>query len=99
VKIVVRYYGMLHDIVGRRSEVLTIDGSKSASDLVAEISARHGKSVQDFIFETNGKIRAGLAFAVNGSSIPRSLLSKTTCKEISEFVILPPISGGNSQTS
>jgi MoaD family protein len=94
VKIIVRYYGMLHDLVGKRSEVLSMDGAKTASDIIEEISTKYGRGVQDFIFEGNGRIRSGLAFAVNGNSIPRSMLSKTECREISEFVILPPISGG-----
>jgi molybdopterin converting factor small subunit len=86
---------MLHEIVGKRSEVLKIDDSASAINLVEVISSRHGKKFQDFVFDQNGRIRSGLAFAVNGISIERSMLSKTKCRDISEFVILPPISGGN----
>ena len=97
--IVIRYYGMLHDIVGKRSEVLNIDDSETALALVKIISTRHGKKFQEFVFDQNGRIRSGLAFAVNGVSIPRSMLSKTKCKDISEFVILPPISGGNISCS
>ncbi len=85
---------MLHDIAGKRSEVLTIDSSKSAVDLVRAIVSKNGKRFEDFVFDRNGKLRSGLAFAANGISLERSELRKTKCGEISEFVILPPISGG-----
>ncbi len=89
---------MLHDIVGKRSEIMNIDGSGSALDLVRAISSEHGKEFRDFVFDSKGRIRSGLAFAVNGSSVQKSALSKTKCRDISEFVILPPISGGCSGT-
>jgi MoaD family protein len=89
----IKYFGMLHDIVGKRSEVLSVESSNTAMDLVEILSKRHGARFRDFVFESND-IRPGLAFAINGSSVDRAVLSKTKCKEISEFVILPPISGG-----
>jgi molybdopterin converting factor small subunit len=94
VKIAVRYYGMLHDLVGKRSEILGIDEKETASELVKMITSKHGKKVEDFVFEPNGKLRSGLAFAVNGNSIDTPMLSRIRCGEITEFVILPPISGG-----
>jgi len=93
-KITIRYFGLLHDIVGKRSETFRINGDSSALDLVGKIASKHGKRFQDFVFDSTGNIRSGIAFAINGSSIDRSLLDKTECRDISEFVILPPISGG-----
>lgn len=85
---------MLHDIVGKRSEIVNIDCGESVMNLIRLISSEHGERFQNFIFDEKGKIRPGLAFAVNGNSIEKSKLSKTRCKDVSEFVILPPISGG-----
>ncbi len=85
---------MLHDIAGKRSEVLSIDSSKSAMDLIRTIASRNGKRFQDFVFDADGKILSGLAFAINGVSVQKAALNKTKCGDISEFVILPPISGG-----
>jgi molybdopterin converting factor small subunit len=86
---------MLYDIARKRSEVFSIDSSKSAMDLVRAIVSRNGKRFQDFVYDSDGKIQSGLAFAVNGVSVQKSALNKTKCSEISEFVILPPISGGS----
>jgi len=93
-KIIVRYYGILHDIAGKRSEVFTVDGTKNALELVKLISSAHGEKFLNFVFDANKRIRNGLAFAVDGDSVQRSTLSRIKCKDISEFVILPPISGG-----
>jgi len=93
-KVGVRYFGILHDLVGKRSETLTVGESDTILDLVKLISSKHGKKFEEFVFDSKGKIRPGLAFAINGSSVERSSLGKTECKDVKEFVILPPISGG-----
>jgi len=94
-KVTIRYFGMLRDIVGKRSETLSIDDGSTTMDLLRRISSEHGKRFQDFVFESDGKIRSGLAFAINGISVDRSSITKTACKDVEEFVILPPISGGD----
>lgn len=86
---------MLHDIVGKRSEPWTIDDSENVMNLIRAISSKYGKRFDDFVFDSDRKIRPGLAFAVNGTSIQKSMLTKTKCKNVNEFVILPPISGGS----
>jgi molybdopterin converting factor small subunit len=93
-KILVRYYGMLHDITGKRSESIIVEDSVSALDLVRKISVKNGKKFEEFVYDPDGKLREGLAFAIDGSSVQKSQLAKTKTKDISEFVILPPISGG-----
>jgi molybdopterin converting factor small subunit len=85
---------MLHDITGKRSEVLSIDPTKSAIDLIQRIALKNGKRFEDFVYDDSRKLRSGLAFAVNGVSVEKAALKKTKCRDIAEFVILPPISGG-----
>jgi len=94
-QITLRYFGILREIVGKRIEIISIEDSSTGVDLLNSVSDTHGKKFKDFVFESDGKIRQGLTFAVNGSSIQKSTLSRTRCKNISEFVILPPISGGS----
>lgn len=85
---------MLHDIVGKRSEIIAVEDSDSIKDLIEILSSNHGKQFTDFVFDSNGKVRSDLAFAIDGSSIDRSAVLRRKCKGISEFAILPPISGG-----
>ena len=90
----VRYFGILRETAKRREEKIEIDDAASALDLIELISTKHGQKFRNFVFDNKGKPNEGLAFAVNGFSLERSKLAKTKCKDISEFVILPPISGG-----
>lgn len=85
---------MLHDIVGKRSETLVMEEMDSGLDLVKSMASKNGKKFQDFIFDSEGNILPGLAFAIDGNSVEKSSLVETSCKNIKEFVILPPISGG-----
>ena len=85
---------MLHDLAGKRSEVLSVDPASSAMDLIQRIVLKNGKRFQDFIYDDSGQLRSGLAFAVNGVSVEKAALKRAKCRDIAEFVILPPISGG-----
>ena len=93
-EIKVLYFGILREIVGARQEKLEVEDSKPAIDIVSILAERHGKRFRDFVIDHKGNTRAGLAYAVNGDTIEESDLQKTKCKEVKEFVILPPISGG-----
>lgn len=90
----IRFFGMLKEMIGKREESVQIEDSSSVSDLIVLLSTKHGKKFEDFVFDKKGNLRNGLAFAVNGDSIEESKLASTKCKEVKEFVILPPISGG-----
>ena len=93
-QIKVLYFGMLRELAGKREERVEIEGSSSLSDLVKVISEQHNSKFKSFVFESDGKLREGFAFAVDGSSVSKSRLRQIRCKEVSEFAILPPISGG-----
>ena len=93
-QISVRYFGMLRDIVGKRNETVALPDSSNAVDVINYLSKSHGSKFKEFVFDSDGKIREGITFAVDGSSVQQSSLSKIKCMDISEFVILPPISGG-----
>lgn len=90
----VKFFGMLKEIVGSREETVKVDDSVNAIEIVRALSSKHGKRFGDFVFERNGRLRDGFAYAVNGESVSESALSSIKCNEIQEFVILPPISGG-----
>jgi MoaD family protein len=90
----IRFFGMLREMIGKREESLQIDDSSSVTDLIKLLSSKHGKRFADFVFDQKGNLREGFAFAVNGDSLSESKLSTTKCKDVQEFVILPPISGG-----
>ena len=92
-QISVLFYGPLHDIVGKRKEKVSVQESMTLMDLLEEMKSRYGEKFGRYVF-SNGKLSQSIAFAVDGVSISKSELIRTKCGEVSEFVILPPISGG-----
>ncbi len=92
----IRYFGSLREIVGKRSEKVKIEDSATLEDLLEKLSVIHGPVFRNLVYTSSGKIRESLAFAVDGDAIPSTKLTKTSCREAKEFVILPPISGGSN---
>jgi molybdopterin converting factor small subunit len=90
----VRYFGMLRQITQKREEKFIVPDNSSLQDLVREISSKHGEKLKDLIFDSKGKLRDGFAFAADGYSIEELKLARTKCRDVREFAILPPISGG-----
>ena len=93
-EIVVRYFGILREITGKNQEKISVNGSSTVFELISEMAKRNGNKFKDFVFDSHGKPRKSLAFAINGDSVTYKRLKSRKCHEISEFVILPPISGG-----
>ena len=93
-RVQVRYYGILREIANKKEEKFEIENTSSVLDLIELVSVKNGPRFRNFVYDEKGKLREGLAFAVDGSSLERSLLAKTKSKSVTEFVILPPISGG-----
>jgi MoaD family protein len=92
----VRYFGALRDIVGKREEHVSIADELNISGLVKKLSEIHGKRFAEFVFDPKGKLRQGFAYAINGDSVSETKLRRTKCKDVTEFAVLPPISGGDS---
>ncbi len=93
-KVKIRFFGMLREMVGTREESIQIDDSSSVEDLVKLLSSKHGQRFTDFVFDKKGKLRDGFAYAVNGDSVNESKLFSIKCGGVTEFAILPPVSGG-----
>ncbi len=97
-EVTVRYFGILHELSGKRGEKVKIDDDSSLAVLVSSLSARHGAKFKAFLYGPDGKLSSSLAFAADGDTIPRSKLGSVKCGNVKEFVILPPISGGSKKS-
>ena len=95
-KVVVRYFGILRELVGKRDEKLTIEDSASINELIESVSKIHGDKFSEYVFDSNGRLRKGFVYAINGDTVSEGRLANIKCKEVSEFAILPPISGGST---
>ena len=69
--VLVRYYGILKEFAKKKQEKIEMEDNSSVLDLIKVISARNGEKFRDFVSADNGKMRDGLAFAVDGKSVER----------------------------
>ncbi|MDG6997626.1 MAG: MoaD/ThiS family protein [Nitrososphaerota archaeon] len=90
----VRYFGILRELAGRREESITIEDTANVAELVERITELHGPKFSEYVFKLDRHLKDGFAYAINGDSFPEKSLASVRCKEVTEFVILPPISGG-----
>lgn len=90
----IRFFGMLREIAGKREETLEMEDSSSGMDLIRELSSKHGKRFSQVVFDKDGNLREGFAYAINGDTVNETTLASIKCNGVQEFVILPPISGG-----
>ncbi|HKW04983.1 MAG TPA: MoaD/ThiS family protein [Nitrososphaerales archaeon] len=95
-EITVRYFGMLHELAGKRTEKVRMDDGLSLEALVERLASKNGGKFRSFLFGPSGKLNKGIAFAADGNSINASELRRIKCGRVKEFVILPPISGGRT---
>ena len=92
--VVVRYYGILKEFAKKKQEKIEMVNESNVLDLISVITAKNGEKFRNFVNSESGRLRDGLAFAIDGTSVEKSKLRGIKCEDISEFVILPPISGG-----
>jgi molybdopterin converting factor small subunit len=98
-RILVRYYGILRELSKKKEDKIEISDEYNILDLIKRVSEKNGQKFRDLVFDDETKLRDGLAFAIDAVSVERSKLEKIKCRDASEFVILPPISGGHSYSS
>lgn len=91
----VRYFGVLQELAGKRMEKVNVKDDSTLATLVQSLARRHGAKFKAFLYSPDGKLNNSVAFAADGDSIPLSRLKSLKCKNAKEFVILPPISGGS----
>jgi molybdopterin synthase sulfur carrier subunit len=89
-----RYYAMLREAAGKRSEIIEIPDDSKFEDLMEIIVEKYGKRFRKYVFDDTGKEREYLSFMVNGVSIHSREGFKTLLSEGDLVAILPPVGGG-----
>ena len=90
----VRYFGMLKEIVGKRDEEGEVNDATRVNELIKFLAEKNGEKFSHNVFDNRGRVRDGLAIAVDGDTVDSERLQELKCKNVNEFVIIPPISGG-----
>ncbi len=93
-KITVKYFAALREIVGKREDLLELDADLTVENLLKILSNKYGREFQDYIYDKEDRIRENLQFLVDGKSISTAKGIRTKLHDSSQFVIIPPVGGG-----
>jgi len=93
-KITVKYFAALREIVGKKEELLELDRDLTVENLLGVLSNKYGKEFQEYIYNEEGRLRENLQFLIDGKSISTAKGIKTRLHDSSQFVIIPPVGGG-----
>jgi len=92
-KVTVRFFAALREIVGRKEETLefTKETSVTVQKVLKRLTELHGKEFSDYVYDTKIKeVRSYLQMLVN----EKSATLRTKLKDGDVLVIVPPIGGG-----
>lgn len=90
----VKYFTVLRELIGKKEEEIELKRATTVGDLIALIAQRHGREVESYLYDADGKVKSFLQFLVNGKSIATlgGLETKLTNGDI--VAIIPPVGGG-----
>lgn len=91
-KILVRLYGTLFEVVGAKRVEVELEGGATVKDLARKLAEMYGEMARGELFDpTTGELREFYTFFVNGKLCePDAAL-----KDGDEVAILPRIAGGS----
>ena len=92
-KVTVRFFAALREIVGRKEETLefTKETSVTVQKVLKRLTELHGKEFSDYVYDTKIKeVRSYLQMLVN----EKSATLRTKLKDGDVLVIVPPVGGG-----
>lgn len=97
-KITIRYFASLREIVGLPQEVLELKKGAAISDLIKLLAGRYGDRFNEYMFDpASGNLRSHLHFMLDGNPIPLSDVLSRILDYDCEFAIIPPVGGGNAR--
>jgi sulfur-carrier protein len=96
-KVKIRFFTSLREIVDTREETLMFPGDKKVTvDIVLQaLSEKHGAAFAKYVFNgETGQPKGFLQFLVNGASTQTLSGLETQLKDGYVLAILPPVGGG-----
>ena len=94
IKVAVRFFTTLREITGKKEELLEFPKPISVDVLLKQLSKKHGKDFDDYVFDELGDVRGHLQVLINGKSVSTMQGLKTQLKDADQVAILPPVGGG-----
>ena len=92
--VIVKYFAMVRDLTGQRTEVISLPENADISQLFSLLIRKYGEKMAYYIFDENGGLRDYLSYMLNGVNIHSLDGLRTKISEGDTFSLLPPIGGG-----
>ena len=94
-KVTVRYFAVLREIINSREETLEVDENTTVLGLLDVLAARHGSRFVDYVFDPmTGSPRTYLQFLLDGESVAGLKGLSTVLTDQCILAIVPPVGGG-----
>jgi molybdopterin synthase sulfur carrier subunit len=93
-RINVKFFAVLRDIVGDWSIDLSLPEGITVGETLESLAKQYGERFRSYVYDEKGSVQDYLIFLINGESIHAMKGFETPLKEGDSLVILPPIGGG-----
>ena len=93
-KVIVKYFAMIRDIVGHKDDVLDFFEETSTKRLLSMLCNMHGEDFKRVVCSEDGTLRKGLIFLLNGEAISNDSLTSKILMDGDVAAIMPPVGGG-----
>jgi MoaD family protein len=94
-KVHVKYFAALREIVGKREEIVKVDSDTTVETLLLYLSKKYGDKFKKYVFKPKTTSpRENLQFLIDGNSITTLNGIGTKLNDDCKFVIIPPVGGG-----
>ncbi len=93
-KVRVKFFTTLRELVGKREEEFEFDQPLELVDVLELLADRYGPKARDYLFE-GGRVRDFLQLLINGISATALKGLKTEVKDGDVIAIIPPVGGGS----
>ncbi len=90
----VKYYAMLRDATGRKTEEVELPEGSKVSDLLKRLTDLYGDAFRRHIYDGEGRLKLFLSYMLNGVNIHSLRGFDTELKDGDVLAMLPPVGGG-----
>ena len=90
----VRYYTVLREITGKRSEVVEVRENSTVSSLIQLLIRKYGEGFSSHIYDTSQGLRDNVSCMLNGVNINKRKGVETLLHDNDVLSFLPPVGGG-----
>jgi MoaD family protein len=96
-RISVRYFTVLREIVGKKEETLALPKSErvTVNSVLERLKKKYGKAFVEYVYDPqSGEVKGFLQFLINGRSLAGAKAMESCLSDGDVLAILPPVSGG-----